>query len=401
MVVVKSAGNETGWQIHAGGQMGSGETAVLEIRLEANQYEEDVLEIWFSGEDAISVAVQAPGGAVSRFIAPGGEEMVPTSAGNRVSLSSDLDAAGTGDTRVTLILSRGAAPFLQPGVWKIHLRGGTVPDGRYDAWIERTSRALGSGDQTRFTTDSTDESRTISIPGTAKRIITVGSYVTRPTVGEEAAKGQVSRFSSRGPTRYGVLKPELVAPGERIISCRSHASRTAEEPDGFHTVMAGTSMAAPHVTGAAALLLDIRPDLLCEQVKQILARSTRRGDFAAGAPDGLWGDGKLNIAAAVNIAGQVRFPRILDVQVTGTVVSWQTEEPTTGAVRFHDHRRQLELGRSSGSEADLQVAKKHTIDLAPRLKPGIPYFCEILAFDQNSWWTVDDAGGSYYEISRP
>ncbi len=143
VVVVKSAGNETGWQIHAGGQMGSGETALLEIRVEANDHEEDVLEIWFSGEDAISVAVQAPGGAVSGFIAPGGEEMVPTSAGNRVSLFSDLDAAGTGDTRVTLILSRGAAPFLQPGVWKIHLRSGTVSDGRYDAWIERTSRAPG------------------------------------------------------------------------------------------------------------------------------------------------------------------------------------------------------------------------------------------------------------------
>ncbi len=99
-----------------------------------------------------------------------------------------------------------------------------------------------------------------------------------------------------------------MAPGERIISCRSHASLTAEEPDGFHTAMTGTSMAAPHVTGAAALLLEVRPDLLCEQVKQILARSTRRDDFAAGAPDGLWGDGKLDIAAAVNVAGQARFP---------------------------------------------------------------------------------------------
>ncbi len=67
VVVVKSAGNETGWQIHAGGQMVSGETAILEIRLEANLHEEDVLEIWFSGNDAISVAVQAPGGAVSRL----------------------------------------------------------------------------------------------------------------------------------------------------------------------------------------------------------------------------------------------------------------------------------------------------------------------------------------------
>jgi subtilisin family serine protease len=400
VAVVKSAGNETGWQIHAGGQMGSSQTAALEIQLETNDHQDDILELWFSGEDAISVAAQAPGGAVSDFVAPGGEDMVQTSAGNQVQLSSDVDAAGTGDTRVTLILSRGTAPFLQPGVWKVHLRSGTVADGRYDAWIERTSRSP-AGEQARFTAASTDESRTISIPGTAKRIITVGSYVTRPSAGEEASRGQVSRFSSRGPTRYGGLKPELAAPGEWIISCRSRASLAPEEPDSFHTVMAGTSMAAPHVTGAAALLLSVRSDLRCEQVKQVLLRSSRRDDFSISAPDGLWGNGKLDIAAALKRAGEARFPRILGVQVTGSVVRWQTEEPSTGAVRFHRHRRQLELGKSSGSEADLTLATEHAIDLAPRLKPGIPYFCEILAFDQDSWWAVDDAEGSYYEILLP
>ncbi len=399
-VIVKSAGNETGWQIHAGGPIASGQTVPLEIRFEANDHEEDIVEVWFSGEDSIAVAVQTPGGTASEFVQPGGEETLQTSAGNRVIVSSDLDAAGTGDTRVTLIFSGGTAPFIQPGLWTILLRSGTVLNGRYDAWIERTSRALGSGEQARFTSANTDETRTISIPGTAKRVITVGSYVTRPNLGEEASKGLASRFSSHGPTRYGQLKPELVAPGEWIISARSKMAHLPEEPDSFHAVMAGTSMAAPHVTGAAALVLSVRPELLCEQVKQILRRSTRRDDFAAGAPDGIWGDGKLDIAAALKLATQARFPRILDVQITGTVVRWRTDEPSTGAVRFHHHQRQLELGKSSGSEADLHLAKEHTIDLALRLKAGIVYFCEILAFDQGSWSSVDDAEGSFYRLPQ-
>ena len=359
------------------------------------------MEVWFSGRDQIDVAIQAPGGVVSDYAQPGQEKIVKTSAGNQVNIYSDLDAANTGDVRVTLILAQGTAPILQPGVWKIFLRSRAIVDGRYDAWIERTSHILGSGEQARFTVGSTEESCTISIPGTAKRIITVGSYVTRPKANEKSSTGQISRFSSHGPTRYGLLKPELVAPGEWIISARSKASGIKEEPDTLHTVMAGTSMAAPHVTGAAALVLGIRPDLRCEEVKQILARGARRDDFASSAPDDLWGDGKLNIAASLKLASEVKFPRILKVEISGTTIRWYTEEPTTGAVRFHGHKRQLELGKNSGSEVDLMSSTEHTLDLAPRLKPGILYFCEVLAFDKNSWWTVDDAEGSFYPISLP
>ena len=76
----------------------------------------------------------------------------------------------------------------------------------------------------------------------------------------------VSYFSSRGPTGDGRMKPDIVAPGEKIRS-------TA--PGGKMLLMDGTSMAAPHVSGVCALLMGRYPELIGEpeRIKQILMRT--------------------------------------------------------------------------------------------------------------------------------
>ncbi|HEY0726896.1 MAG TPA: S8 family peptidase [Pyrinomonadaceae bacterium] len=101
----------------------------------------------------------------------------------------------------------------------------------------------------------------ITDPGNADGVITVGAtHRYRPhTYG-------VSFFSSRGPTGDGRLKPDLVAPGERIESClREHSWGELD----------GTSMAAPHVSGAAAMLMARYDELIGEpqRIKRILCES--------------------------------------------------------------------------------------------------------------------------------
>ncbi|MCR8547433.1 S8 family serine peptidase [Salipiger sp. P9] len=102
---------------------------------------------------------------------------------------------------------------------------------------------------------------TITDPGNAASVITVGSTHRR----EPHAYG-VSYFSSRGPTGDGRLKPDLVAPGEKIKSAVLR---------GETGVLDGTSMAAPHVSGAAALLMARFPELIGEapRIKRILCDS--------------------------------------------------------------------------------------------------------------------------------
>jgi subtilisin family serine protease len=85
----------------------------------------------------------------------------------------------------------------------------------------------------------------------------------------------ISYFSSRGPTADGRCKPDVVAPGERILSCRAGArvrARAKPNADRLYVSMSGTSMAAPHVSGLIAGFLSARREFIGypDRVKQIL-----------------------------------------------------------------------------------------------------------------------------------
>ena len=110
----------------------------------------------------------------------------------------------------------------------------------------------------------------INDPGNAELAITVGA-----THRDAPHRYGVSYFSSKGPTGDGRLKPDLIAPGERIISSAAADSAMAAEfgksPAFAYCESSGTSMAAPHVSGAVAAFLSIRNEFIgeAEKVKKI------------------------------------------------------------------------------------------------------------------------------------
>ncbi len=137
---------------------------------------------------------------------------------------------------------------------------------------------------------------TINDPGNADLAITVGAtHRDMPHV------YGVSYFSSKGPTGDGRLKPDLVAPGERIISCASSVlvaggarraselkREVAQDTECDYIETSGTSMAAPHVSGVIAAFLSVRREFIGrpEQVKEIFvstATDLRRDRYFQGA----------------------------------------------------------------------------------------------------------------------
>jgi subtilisin family serine protease len=118
---------------------------------------------------------------------------------------------------------------------------------------------------------------TINDPGNASLALTVGA-----THRDMPHTYGVSYFSSKGPTGDGRLKPDLVAPGERIASCaagqalaRAYPGAAPPTDTAVYVQDSGTSMAAPHVSGAIAAFLAIRREFIGqpERIRQIFADS--------------------------------------------------------------------------------------------------------------------------------
>ena len=105
---------------------------------------------------------------------------------------------------------------------------------------------------------------TIGSPGCAREVITVGA---------SDDYDQVASFSSRGPTADGRVKPDILFPGVGIVSCRASGTSMGNPVDDFYTSASGTSMATPHASGVAALLLQAYPDLTPAQVKARMMNS--------------------------------------------------------------------------------------------------------------------------------
>jgi subtilisin family serine protease len=155
---------------------------------------------------------------------------------------------------------RTSAGVLASGIWEIELESSA--GGHWDAYIPERKKIYNSDvyfdiDDDSYTT--THNCRTITEPGNANNVITVGSFNSAPRGNSsDYPEDQINYHSSLGPSRNTDLiiqKPEIFAPGALIISTKSFDFSGSSYGDANHCLMFGTSMAAPHVTGAVALLL--------------------------------------------------------------------------------------------------------------------------------------------------
>lgn len=107
-------------------------------------------------------------------------------------------------------------------------------------------------------------SSTVGTPGCAKKVITVGA---------SSKEDQIAWFSSRGPTKDGRVKPDILLPGANIVAARAKDTSLGSPIDQHYTSASGTSMATPHCAGVAALLLSGNLNLTPAQVKAKLMQT--------------------------------------------------------------------------------------------------------------------------------
>ena len=149
----------------------------------------------------------------------------------------------------------------------------------------------------------------ITSPGNAPSAITVGALDTKGTA--DRSDDIVAAYSSRGPTAIDLqVKPDLVAPGTRLVSLEANASYISKTYPQWHVAgagtnaylrLSGTSMAAAVVSGGAALLLNAEPELSPAQVKVALQTGAR---FMPSAGLIAAGTGSVDFAQSLKIAQQ-------------------------------------------------------------------------------------------------
>ncbi len=136
-------------------------------------------------------------------------------------------------------------------------------------------------------------------PATADAGIAVGSYSTRGFSGglDPVTPGSLSVFSGQGPRVDGQPLLDMVAPSNYDVATASDRTQTGRW--GEYRWFSGTSGAAPHVAGAAALLRQARPDLTAEQIEAALRAGARRDSFTGSQASEAFGAGKVDVAGAL------------------------------------------------------------------------------------------------------
>lgn len=184
--------------------------------------------------------------------------------------------------------------------------------------------------------------------GCCQRVGTPGAADAALAVGAVDNSDRLASWSSRGP-RLGdhAVKPEITAPGVGIVAARAEGTSPGRPVDDQYTSISGTSMASPHVAGAAALLAQARPDLGWEDLKDALVSTTTDLGY-------LWYEQGV---------GRVDVPAVLErpVHATGTVNLGQVTDQAEQDVTYTNHSNEditldLEVAVTDGSGQAIDAA---------------------------------------------
>lgn len=252
-----------------------------------------VVDLWADGEDRFAVTATRGTGSESESVTAASGSTASNASGT-IFLFNRTDAPPNRATHILVVFSPPSPSAIPASVRLDRVRNGG--GGKVDAYIDAFSgNFTGSGVSTTGTTIE---------PANGNNVIAVGSFQTKAHAGGGWVPGSlgISAFSSTGPTRDGRVKPDVAAPGEVIFSARSSQATYSPieiAPNDNYAITAGTSMAAPHGAGIAALVWQSNPGLTGAQMRERLRRTANLPTDGSTPPNTTWGYGKLNALRAV------------------------------------------------------------------------------------------------------
>lgn len=286
----------------------SGPSNQSSVRLEV-YYDSAAPHTGEAGE--VTMELKAPGGKVLKVGV--GEALQGQFDDDGTAIIDNSDVAMTGRRGVVVLITQAMGqPGIRAGDWILRLRGRTL---RYDAWLVEPLE-----DNSVSLRGHLDPDSFIEIPASGPGVISVGALRSRldwrrADGKQESISREIARtapFSAGGPTIDGRFAPDVLAPGEFVVSTLAatapptdprSAFHIEDDPgtliadDGLHAVLRGTSQAAPHVAGAVALLLQLSPGLTTTQVRELLRTTT--ADDRAGGYGPRHGFGSLSLTTAL------------------------------------------------------------------------------------------------------
>ncbi|HYM61620.1 MAG TPA: S8 family peptidase [Thermoanaerobaculia bacterium] len=281
--IVIAAGNTGQDGAHACGVVEAGSPRVLKWNIASSI--DNRLEIWYCGAPRCNATL----------ISPGGQRLGPVRPDTTSTILQDSDPVGrvihrvrdpnNDDNQIDIILAK----TVPHGTWEIELTTADPCGAPFHAWIERENKP-----PSFFVGECCDASYSIGSIACGAYPIAVGAYYL-DLRGERFVAG----FSSEGPTRNHLIKPEVLAPGVGIKAADARSQGT--------TVKQGTSMAAPFVTGLVALMMEVAGDkkLPISRIREVLAASGRTISPGNGLRGGR---GVIDVAAALSLIANPPLP---------------------------------------------------------------------------------------------